>query len=358
MSKPVPTQKKRMSPFQQFATVLAALFAIAVCSLVSKTSAQTAKSQTTNEPANGLVTALWFSHLHAKPEALIPAKDRELKTTLFNAIRSKSPGISRDAVKDVFRNDDFQNLSGGKETITLQEMQKMLQDKTPSSRKGLFAKVRQHAELLTTQFDLIEERHREAADELVAWIGKNYRPGKPLGIIVVCTGNSRRSMLGSAMGNIAAAYYGLPDIHFYSGGTTPSALNSRTIATLKEIGVEIEPIGKEAPRGESGETNPIYRMSWGKGQECLEFSKLYSDAQNPQKDFAAIVVCSEADSECPTIKGAIKRISTPYMDPKLYDGAAFEGAKYAERRDDIGRFMLSVMMLSRRHLDIAQASKQ
>ena len=216
----------------------------------------------------------------------------------------------------------------------------------------MFPKVRLHADLLTTQFDLIEERHREAAEELVAWIDKNYDAEKPLAIIVICTGNSRRSLLGSMMGNIAATYYGLSNVRFHSGGTTPSAFNGRAVATLKEIGVEVESSGKEAPRGESGEENPIYRVRVGKGLETLEFSKLYSDAQNPQKAFAAILVCSEADASCPAVKGASARISVPYMDPKVYDGAPFEAAKYAERRDDIGRFMLNAMMQARRRLDV------
>lgn len=211
------------------------------------------------------------------------------------------------------------------------------------SRDDLFAKIRQHADLLSTQFDLMEQRHRDAANNLATWISANYQPGKPLAVIVVCTGNSRRSVLGATMGNIAAAYYGLPDIRFYSGGTKPSAFNSRTVTTLKEIGVKVESSGKEAPRGSAGDANPIYRVQWGKGLEAVEFSKHYADAQNPQKGFAAIMVCSEADAECPLVKGASKRISAPYVDPKEYDGTAVEAAKYAERRDDIGRFMLSAL---------------
>jgi arsenate reductase (thioredoxin) len=230
-------------------------------------------------------------------------------------------------------------------------MERILDEKTPRSREDLNSKVRRHADLLTTQFDLIEERHRAAADELVNWITANYKPGKPLAVIVVCTGNSRRSILGSTMGNIAAAYYGLPDIRFYSGGTVPSAFNPRTVATLKEIGVDIEPSGKEAPRGSSGEANPIYRVSWGIESGTLEFSKIYFDAHNPQSGFAAVMACSQADAECPIVKGAGKRISAPYADPKEYDGAEFEAVKYAERRDDIGRFMLSVLMQVRRRLD-------
>jgi arsenate reductase len=44
------------------------------------------------------------------------------------------------------------------------------------------------------------------------------------------------------------------------------------------------------------------------------------------------------------------RISMPYLDPKIYDGGAYEAAKYAERRDDMGRLMLSVMMQARRRI--------
>lgn len=326
--------------------------AVALCLLARQMSAQTKNTQPPIKSGNPLVTALWFSHLYAEPRALPPSRDRQLKATLIAALRANNLGVSWNAVSDVFEKHSFQTLAGDNNQITLQEMERMIQDKTPRSRDDLFSKIRQYADLLTTQFDLIEEPHRAAVDELVTWISTNYQSGKPLDVIVVCTGNSRRSILGSTLGNIAAAYYGLPNIRFYSGGTHPSAFNLRTVAALKEIGVEIEQLGKEAPRGSSGEANPIYRVQWGKGMETIEFSKLYSDAQNPQRGFAAIMVCSQADAECPMVKGAGKRISAPYLDPKEYDGAAFEAAKYAERRDDIGRFMLNVLMQVRRRLEV------
>jgi hypothetical protein len=56
------------------------------------------------------------------------------------------------------------------------------------------------------------------------------------------------------------------------------------------------------------------------------------------------MVCNEADAACPLVKGSAVRISMPYLDPKIYDDGAFERIKYAERRDDLGRFMLSVML--------------
>jgi arsenate reductase (thioredoxin) len=157
------------------------------------------------------------------------------------------------------------------------------------------------------------------------------------------------------MGNIAAAYYGMPEVRFHSGGTAPTAFNARTLNTLKEIGVEIEPTGKEAVRGEPRTANPVYRVRWGKpgktvgsSLEAIEFSKHYTDPANPRQGFAALMVCGEADAGCPFVKGATLRVSMPYLDPKIYDGSAYESAKYAERRDDMGRLMLSIMMQARR----------
>jgi arsenate reductase len=50
------------------------------------------------------------------------------------------------------------------------------------------------------------------------------------------------------MGNIAAAYQGFPEIRFHSGGTTPSAFNPRTVAALREIGVDVESLASPRRR--------------------------------------------------------------------------------------------------------------
>jgi hypothetical protein len=223
----------------------------------------------------------------------------------------------------------------------------MLAPLIPASRTQLRPRVAAHADYLTTTFDLIAERHMSAGTELADWIAKNYEPGRPLHVTAVCTGNSRRSILAATMGNIAAAYYGFPEVRFHSGGTAPSAFNPRTIAALAEIGVEIEATGADAPRGEPGTANPVYRVRWGvpgaSALEATEFSKKYLDGGNPQEGFAALMVCGEADAACPIVRGAALRVSMPYLDPKVYDGGAYEARKYAERRDDIGRVMLAVM---------------
>jgi arsenate reductase len=200
--------------------------------------------------------------------------------------------------------------------------------------------------------------HRAAGEVLADWVVRNYEPGKPLHVIIICTGNSRRSIFGATTGNIAAAYHGMPEVRFHSGGTAPTAFNPRTILALKEIGVEIDPNGTEAPRGDSKTVNPVYQVRWGlpgdATLEATEFSKTYSDPSNPQSGFAALMVCGEADAACPLVKGASVRISMPYLDPKIYDGSVYEAAKYAERRDDIGRLLLAVMMQARGRINAAK----
>jgi arsenate reductase (thioredoxin) len=147
--------------------------------------------------------------------------------------------------------------------------------------------------------------------------------------------------------NLAAAYYGMPETRFHSGGTAPTAFNPRTVSTMKAIRFEVDPTGKEAERSEPKTENPIYRVFWGEGFETREFSKHYGDAGNPQGGFAALMVCSDADAACPFLKGATLRISMPYLYPKKHDGGVNEEAKYAERRHDVGRLMLTVMAQAR-----------
>lgn len=302
------------------------------------------------ETGNRLVTALRFAHHYARPEALVPGNDRALKVALSAAL-AKAPGLSAEVAGTFLDRDALRRFTADG-PLSVARMDELLRAREPGSRADMHAKLRAHADLLTTQFDTIDGAHRKPNADLATWIAQNYEPGRPLGLIVMCTANTRRSMLGATMGNVAAAYYGLPGVRFYSGGTDPDAINPRAVATLKEIGVEIEPTGKEAPRGKPNVPNPIYRVSWGKGLETVEFSKKYTDAHNPQRGFASVLVCSEADEACPQVPGASARVPVPYLDPKAFDGAAFEGAKYAERRDDIGRFMLSVLMQARRRLEI------
>jgi hypothetical protein len=297
-----------------------------------------------------MVRSLWLVQRFGTADAVDLRNDQRLKGRLSRAL-GKEGVLTAAGVQGLMDSSTFEKLAGADGKLDAGEIRQAMDSDVPDSRRDLNPKVSTHADLLTTSFDRIDELHREAGETLAGWIARNYRPGRPLHVTVVCTGNSRRSILGATMGNVAAAYYGMPEIRFHSGGTAPTAFNRRTVATLKEIGIEIEPTGTEAPRGEPETANSVYKVRWGgSGQEATEFSKRYSDPSNPQEGFAALMVCGEADAACPVVKGAALRVSMPYLDPKIYDDGAYEAIKYAERRDDIGRLMLGVMMQVRNRL--------
>ncbi|HEY2158156.1 MAG TPA: hypothetical protein VGH33_21180 [Isosphaeraceae bacterium] len=295
------------------------------------------------------VSALWLFQRHGTPRAVDLGQDVHVKAVLARSLKDST--ITASEVEGLMDPSTFARLAGADGKLDAEDIRRAVEADVPPSRERLNPAVRAHADGLTTSFDMIGDAHREAGAKLADWIAANYRPGRPLDVVVVCTGNSRRSILGATMGNIAAGYYGMPEVRFHSGGTAPTAFNARTIAALEAIGVEVKPAGKEAPRGEPKTANAVYTVRWGAAgepaMEAVEFSKMYSDAANPHSGFAALMVCSEADAGCPFVKGATLRVSMPYLDPKVYDGSPFEAAKYAERRDDIGRLMLSAFLGAR-----------
>ena len=71
--------------------------------------------------------------------------------------------------------------------------------------QGINPRVAAHADLLTTSFDMIDETHREAGEKLVDWIVKSYKPGQPLHVTVICTGNSRRSICRKTAARLRAS---------------------------------------------------------------------------------------------------------------------------------------------------------
>jgi arsenate reductase (thioredoxin) len=308
------------------------------------------QSQAADGDAGPFTRALWLIQRYGTPTVNAPANDAKLKGALFKAL-GKDGVLHAESAAPFLSAATFARLAGSDGRLTPVEVRQALEADMPASRQRLLPAVAAHAALLSTSFDLIDERHREAASNLAEWLAAHHKPGQPLHVSVICTGNSRRSVMGATMGNIAAAYYGMPEVRFHSGGTAPTAVNPRAIVALRAMGVAIEPTGAEAPRGEPKTANPIYRVRWGEsGLEMTEFSKLYADSSNTQQGFAALLVCGEADEACPHVKGASIRISMPFLDPKIFDESTFESQKYTERRDDIGRVLLCALMQARNRL--------
>lgn len=138
----------------------------------------------------------------------------------------------------------------------------------------------------------------------------------------ICTHNSRRSHLSQIWAQTMAYKFGV-SVKTFSGGTEATAFNPNAVDALKRAGFSIT---------KKGDDNPRYQVSFDEEDVPMTaFSKKYEDHPNPTTGFAAIMTCSEADSECPVVFGADKRIKLFYEDPKVADGTPQEAARYDER---------------------------
>ena len=171
------------------------------------------------------------------------------------------------------------------------------------------------------------KNHLQSLETLAEYIRQNKAAGKTSRLNFICTHNSRRSHFGQVMAQVLAAHLGFP-VETYSGGTEATAFNANAVTALRELGVAVE-------RLDDG-VNPHYRIVTG-ALVSETFSKVFSAEPNPQREFAAIMVCSSADAGCPFVPGAEKRISLPFEDPKISDGTPQQAATYRERALEMGK---------------------
>ena len=174
------------------------------------------------------------------------------------------------------------------------------------------------------EFAIIPVDRRAELDKIAEFIQTKVKAGQPVLLTYICTHNSRRSHFGQIWAATAAAYYSIPNVKTFSGGTEVSAFNPRAIAACSRAGFAITKVAEG--------TNPVYTVNYAAGAEPIKaFSKKYNDPSNPQRDFCAIMTCSQADQACPIVKGASARVAVPYVDPKAFDGTLQETASYDER---------------------------
>ncbi|AZA86462.1 protein-tyrosine-phosphatase [Chryseobacterium shandongense] len=170
---------------------------------------------------------------------------------------------------------------------------------------------------------------------LVDFIQKKVDEKKEIRINFICTHNSRRSHLAQIWAQIAAAYFDVPDVICYSGGTEETALFPKVAETLTTQGFSVTKI--------SDSTNPVYAVKYDENNHpVIGFSKKYDHPFNPVQEFAAVMTCSQADGGCPFIAGAEKRIPITFEDPKISDGTPEQARIYNERSLEIGAEMLYI----------------
>ncbi|MCL6442680.1 MAG: arsenate reductase (thioredoxin) [Alicyclobacillus sp.] len=125
---------------------------------------------------------------------------------------------------------------------------------------------------------------------------------KPI-VYFLCTGNSCRSQIAEGL----ARHLGADKIEVHSAGVEAHGLNPRTVATMKEVGIDIS----------------------------HHESKLIDPDLLNRADYV-ITLCGDAEDRCPMTPPHVKRLHWGFEDPAKATGTEDEvQAKFREVRDAI-----------------------
>ncbi|MBC8110556.1 MAG: protein-tyrosine-phosphatase [Verrucomicrobia bacterium] len=186
----------------------------------------------------------------------------------------------------------------------------------------MYDAIYNYCKTLSDDFSTISEARRTVLHQITDFAGKKLKNNQVITLNFICTHNSRRSQFGQIWAKVAADFYGFShQLEVYSGGTEVTAFHINAVNTLIRLGFEM--------KVQENSTNPRYSCSFSKDMPPLfMFSKIYNDKFNPESDFAAVMVCSQADEACPFVIGAEKRFSLPFEDPKIADETPEETSTY------------------------------
>jgi protein-tyrosine phosphatase/arsenate reductase len=188
----------------------------------------------------------------------------------------------------------------------------------------MFPSIKSYCDELVVNFKSIPQERKCSLEKITEYIISKQQQNKPINLVYICTHNSRRSHFGQVWAKVASSYFQIKSINTFSGGTEATAFNVNAIAALKRVGFRVEKTNNEK--------NPVYRIFHDEKESAsVCFSKMYNNEENPQKEFAAIMTCSDAEENCPFIPGVELRIGTTYDDPKAFDDTPLQDAKYDER---------------------------
>ena len=176
--------------------------------------------------------------------------------------------------------------------------------------------------------DSVSESRQKTLQPLVEYIQDKLNNNQSIKLNFICTHNSRRSHLSQVWAQAMAAYFHIPNVVCYSGGTEATALFPMVAKTLEALGFKTDVIAEG--------NNPIYSIKYDdNAHPVIGFSKTYDSEFNPKYAFCAIMTCSQADGGCPFIAGAEKRVPITYDDPKVFDNTPQQAEKYMERSLEI-----------------------
>lgn len=155
-----------------------------------------------------------------------------------------------------------------------------------------------------------------------------------VGLVAVCTHNSRRSQLAEVFLAAALAELSIDGVHVASAGTETTAVAPGIVHVLRSHGFSVS--------GDHTLANPRLRVE-GHGILRELWSKTLEEAipaLTGGSEAVALMVCAGADASCPIVPGAAFKARVAYEDPKLSDGTPEEEGAYAKTAELIEAEML------------------
>ena len=147
---------------------------------------------------------------------------------------------------------------------------------------------------------------------------------RPIRVLVVCTGNSARSVLAEAL----LRSRGGADFEVHSAGTEPKGINPLTLRVLAEAGID---------------------ASWARSKSVNEYLGQSFDY--------VISVCDEARQVCPVFPGVHESLHWGYEDPAAAEGTEEERlAVFRRVFVQLGERIAAFVPLARRRRTTADAS--
>ncbi len=202
----------------------------------------------------------------------------------------------------------------------------------------MYSNLKSYIESRIAEFDQIPDHRKADLGQISEYVSREIAADRQPSVTFICTHNSRRSHMAQIWAQTAAAWFDVPNVATFSGGTEATAFNYRAVDAFKRTGMWVD--------AETMVDNTVYSVSFGPETPPMQcFSKVYTDEVNPQKDYAAVMTCSAADQACPVVAGSARRIAITYEDPKDADDTPEEEARYDERCAQIAREMLYAMSL-------------
>lgn len=178
----------------------------------------------------------------------------------------------------------------------------------------------------------LENSRKEVLTRLANLLSKENVNDGLVNVNFVCTHNSRRSQIAELTLRLFADKFGLNFISTFSSGTEATALNHRVIKALQNHGFHVNT--------QKNGKNPHYAINYSKESEKEPhmFSKTIEHESHPVK-MVAVMVCDDAEKNCPFISNAKHRFPLAYEDPKFSDDSLEEASVYGKKIIEIGSEM-------------------